>query len=81
MDAKAHDRTANECVSTFAVCSGNHNQLVLRGSDDRSAPRSSLTLLERGFEFLIAIFKCNGDQADNFKFGNRQAVIELKKLL
>ena len=47
--AKAHDRIANQCVYTFAVCLGNHTQLVLRDSDDLSAPRSSLTLLERSF--------------------------------
>ena len=47
--AKMHDRIANQYVYTFAVCLGNHTQLVLRDSDDRSARRSSLTLLERSF--------------------------------
>ena len=47
--AKAHDRIANQCVYTSEVCLGNHTQLVLRGSDDRSVPQSSLTLLERSF--------------------------------
>ena len=48
--AKAHDRIANHCVYTFAVCLGNHTQVALQGSDNRSAPRSSLTLLERSFQ-------------------------------
>ena len=47
--AKANDRIANQCVYTFAVCLGNRTQLVLRDSDNRSAPRSSLILLARGF--------------------------------
>ena len=47
--AKAHDHIANQCVYTFAVCLGNHNQLVLQGLDNCSAPQSSLTLLERSF--------------------------------
>ena len=47
--AKAHDRIVNQCAYTFAVCLGNHTQLVLKGSDNRSAPQSSLTLLEGSF--------------------------------
>ena len=47
--AKADDRVANPCVYTFAVCLGNHTQLALRDSDDRSTRGSSLTLLEWSF--------------------------------
>ena len=55
--AKAHDRIANQCVYTFAICLGKiHTQLVLRDSDDRWAPRSSLTLFERSF---LSSGRCN----------------------
>ena len=54
--AKAHDRIGNQCAYTFAVCLGNHTQLVLRDLDDWSAPRNSLTLLERS---LLSSGRCN----------------------
>ena len=47
--AKAHDRVANQCVYTFAVVKEIILNFVLRDSDDRPAPQSSLTLLERSF--------------------------------
>ena len=72
---RRHDPIANQCVYTFKACLGNHTQLVLQGSDNHSAPQSSLTLLERSFlSSGNAIFGSNGNYKDQLKFGNKQTV-------